>query len=61
MFKILKKNTTYVILQNIAINNLIFWIEVLVEGLFWFAPTGYSIKVIKLLDIKSDLEKMKQC
>lgn len=61
MFKLFKKNTTYVKLQTIAINNLIFWIDLLVEGLFWFAPTGYSIKVIKLLDIKDDLKKMKEC
>ena len=59
MLKLFKKNTTWIKFQNSIIDKLIFLLKMLIEGLFWFAPTGYSIKVTKLMDIIKDLKEMK--
>lgn len=59
MLKLLKKDKNWTKFQNTIIDKLIFLLEMLIEGLFWFAPTGYSIKVTKLMDIIKDLKEIK--
>jgi len=59
MLKLLKRDKNWTKFQNTIIDKLIFLLEMLIEGLFWFAPTGYSIKVTKLMDIIKDLKEIK--